>query len=145
MERTGATLFMWLNFMALFCVCHFGNRELTMNYANTVSYYSFLYRYDNVHIKDSIWWPIWIGPQQQHGKFLPIRQISNFIFVSFTILNNALVCMPQTLSIQNPINRSEELVLWNIRWGYAPHRDVPHLKTSLSATFSSIIPSYHRV
>lgn len=22
--------------------------------------------YENIHIKDSTWWPIWIGPQQQH-------------------------------------------------------------------------------
>lgn len=29
-------------------------------------------RYENVHIKQPIWWPIWIGPQQQHEPHLDL-------------------------------------------------------------------------
>jgi len=28
--------------------------------------------YDNVHIKQPVWWPIWIGPQQQHEPHLSL-------------------------------------------------------------------------
>ncbi len=37
-----------------------------MDIANPLAHSLPRNRFDNVHIKDSIWWPIWIGPQQQH-------------------------------------------------------------------------------